>query len=60
MKQYSDEELDSKIQAFMAKKTEKYPELMKTKKVKKDNLHAPFSSAPFISSMRALKPQLLG
>jgi hypothetical protein len=60
MKQYSNEELDAKIESFMARKTEKYPELMKIKKVKKDNLHAHFSSAPFISSMRALKPQLLG
>lgn len=60
MEQYSNKELDAKIQAFMAKKTEKYPELMKTKKVKSDNLHSHFSSAPFISSMRALKPQLLG
>lgn len=60
MNQYSNEELDAKIHAFMARKTEKYPELMKTKKVKNDNLHSAFSSAPFISSMRALKPQLLG
>lgn len=60
MEQYSNKELDSKIQAFMAKKTEKYPELMKTKKVKAERLHSNFASAPFISSMRALKPQLLG
>jgi hypothetical protein len=60
MEQYSNKELDSKIQAFMARKTEKYPELVKTKKVKTEQLHAHFVSAPFISSMRALKPQLLG
>lgn len=60
MEQYSTQELDSKIQAFMAKKTEQYPELMKTKKVQAERLHSNFSSAPFVSSMRALKPQLLG
>lgn len=60
MEQYSNKELDSKIQAFMARKTEQYPELMNTKKVKIENLHQHFTSAPFISSMRALKPQLLG
>lgn len=60
MEQYSDKELDSKIQAFMARKTEQYPELMKMKKAKAEQLHAHFISAPVISSMRALKPQLLG
>jgi hypothetical protein len=60
MENYSNQQLDAKIEAFMARKTEQYPELMKTKKVKSKNLHSHFASAPFISSMRALKPQLLG
>ena len=60
MEQYSNKELDLKIQAFMARKTAQYPELMSTKKVKKDSTRLSFASAPFISSMRALKPQLLG
>jgi hypothetical protein len=60
MEQFSQEELDSKINAFIARKTEKYPELTKVKKVKHGTLHAHFASMPAISSMRALKPQLLG
>jgi hypothetical protein len=60
MEQYSQKELDSKINAFIARKTEKYPELMKVKKVGHGRLNAHFASAPVISSMRALKPQLLG
>lgn len=60
MEKYSEKELDSKINAFIARKTEKYPELMKVKKVNHGRLHSQFFSAPVISSMRALKPQLLG
>ena len=60
MENYSNQQIDAKIEAFMARKTEKYPELMKTKKVKTHTLHSHFLSAPVISSMRALKPQLLG
>ncbi|MDB5187078.1 MAG: hypothetical protein JWM07_550 [Candidatus Saccharibacteria bacterium] len=60
MEQYSQKQLDSKINAFIAKKTEQYPELMQVKKVNHGRLHSHFSSAPVISSMRALKPQLLG
>jgi hypothetical protein len=59
MEQYSQKELDSKINAFIARKTDKYPELMKVKKVNRGSLHSHFSSAPVISSMQALKPQLL-
>jgi hypothetical protein len=60
MEQYSEKTLDLKIQAFIARKTEQYPELMQTKKVKRASLYKHLSSAPVISSMRALKPQLLG
>jgi hypothetical protein len=60
MEQFSQKELDSKINAFIARKTEQYPELMKVKKVKQGMLHSHFASMPVISSMRALKPQLLG
>lgn len=59
MEQYSQQELDAKINAFIAKKTEKYPELLKVKKVNHGRLHSHFSSAPVVSSMQALKPQLL-
>lgn len=60
MENYSEKTLDLKIQAFIARKTEQYPELMKSKNVKRVSLHAHFSSMPVITSMRALKPQLLG
>jgi hypothetical protein len=60
MEQYSEKTLDLKIKAFIARKTEQYPELMETKRVDRASLHDRFSSAPVISSMRALKPQLLG
>jgi len=60
MEHYSQKELDVKIQAFIARKTEQYPELMKTKKVKRGIFQLHLSSTPAISSMNALKPQLLG
>jgi hypothetical protein len=60
MENYSEKTLDLKIQAFIARKTEQYPELMKSKNVQHVSLHEHFSSMPVITSMRALKPQLLG
>jgi hypothetical protein len=60
MEQNSQKEVDAQINAFIARKTEQYPELMKTKKVKHSTLHFHFAATPVISSMRALKPQLLG
>jgi hypothetical protein len=60
MEQFSRKELDSKINAFIARKTEKYPELIKVKKVRHSTLQAHFASMPAVSSMQALKPQLLG
>lgn len=60
MNQYSEKELDHKIQAFMARKTEQYPELMKTKKSRWTTVHAHLTSRRFTPSVQTLKPHLLG
>lgn len=60
MENYSEKTLDLKIQAFIARKAEQYPELMKANQVRHVSLHEHFSSTPTVTSMRALKPQLLG
>lgn len=59
MKQYSGEELDQKIQAFMSRKTQQYPELMKVTKEERKQVRIHFSSTRFIPAIKTLKPQLL-
>lgn len=60
MKQYSEEELDQKIQAFMSRKTQQYPELMATTNEQRKKVRVRFSSTRFFPTIKTLKPQLLG
>lgn len=59
MKQYSGEELDQKIQAFMSRKTQQYPELMTVTKEERKKVRIHFASTRFIPTIKTLKPQLL-
>ncbi|HET8884456.1 MAG TPA: hypothetical protein VFM68_03220 [Candidatus Saccharimonadales bacterium] len=58
MKQYSEEELDQKIQAFMSRKTQQYPELMDTTKESRKKVRIHFSSTRFFPVIKTLKPHL--
>ncbi len=54
MKQYSDTELDAKIQAFMSRKAEQYPEVLRPRT---RTWHAIFTklAAPQSATLRTLK-----
>lgn len=59
MKQYNAQELEVKIQSFIARKTQQYPELMRPKQSKWASLRAHFGSTATFPSVRIRKQQII-
>lgn len=59
MKQYNEQELEAKIQSFIARKTEQYPDVMRPKASKWASLRSHFGSTTTFLPVRVRKQQII-